>query len=1190
MFLKRIEVKGFKSFADKVELELDKGITGVVGPNGSGKSNISDAVRWVLGEQSAKNLRGTRMEDVIFTGTDLRKPLGFAEVTITIDNADGMLPVEYSEITVTRRMYRSGESEYYLNRTGCRLKDITELFMDTGVGRDGYSIIGQGRIDEILNAKAEERRDIFEEAAGIVKYKVRKQESERKLDATEQNIIRINDIVSELEIQLEPLNEQASKARRYLDIREKLKILELNLFIKNIDKVKDKLSKLDESYSNLDNELLDNNRKNARLEDDYIKIKTNISDNDCSIESLQNEIYLSNNDMERFQGEANVLNEKILNIHKDISRLTEEIDKEDFNIERLNELLEGNKQNLNSFINSLDEQQYLLTQKNTELNDINSGINEKESKIENMKTEVIELLNSTANKKSSINSLYIFKNGIEKRKLQIDSENMEKHKKIDELEKSLSALKDSIKLFEQSYEDIEQKILEQNKYKADIQNSKISIEKDIFELNGKIQSKKARYRVLNEMENDFEGYNKSVKEIMKLKKGGNSEYTGVCGIVADLIHAPGQYEIAIEAALGSALQNIVTEDEFITKRCIEFLKQNKFGRATFLPLSTVIGRNSYNNEKNIQSSTGFIGFANEVIKYDSKYKNIISNLLGRVVLVDNIDNGIITARKTGYSVKIVTLEGEIISPGGAFTGGSINQNTAGRILGRKRQIADLSSELKDLVDSLDNLNSSKKEIDSRLNSLEDVIKKSIEDKHLFEIKLSSINNSLNSVISDIERNKSDINSLNTELYQIDLENGEIENKIMEESESLISLEKKNSSLTEKIQYEQTGIKDTLLYKDNLVSEITALKVKLAEYKQSIMLINDKIKETEDSIERCNKSIQQRVDEKNKNDDEINRISLSIRNIETSITNITIKKEKSKKLLDSLNEKKKINMTILDGMEEKSKEFNKSSSVLQDEMHKLEMQRARLDMELENLQNRIWEDYEVSYAMAQKYRIEIESINQSSKEINTIKEEIKALGNVNVGAIEEYKRVKERYEFLLKQELDLDEAKNSLQKLILEMTEKMEIQFTKNFSVINENFNITFQQLFGGGKAGLVLCNQEDILSSGVDIIAQPPGKKLQSLTLLSGGEKALTAIALLFAILKMKPSPFCILDEIEAALDDVNVSRYATFLRELSKYTQFIIVTHRKGTMEISDALYGITMEEKGVSRLVSVRLAERVS
>jgi chromosome segregation protein len=1189
LYLKRIEIKGFKSFADRVELEFDKGITGVVGPNGSGKSNISDAVRWVLGEQSAKSLRGSKMEDIIFAGTDSRKPLGFAEVSITIDNSDSMLPVEYTEVTVTRRMYRSGESEYYINKVGCRLKDITELFMDTGVGRDGYSIIGQGKIDEILSAKPEERREIFEEAAGIVKYKSRKQESEKKLDVTEQNITRLMDIINELEMQLEPLKDQSLKARQYLDMRERLKTLELNLFIRNVDRIKEKITAIDEQVSQLEDQLLENSRANVRIEEEYTQLKAQVQLIENTIEKIQNDIYSSNNDIERLQGEKNVLNERILNLQNTLGRLDEEIYRERQNISRLDETYLENKKTMDGIIGMLDEQVHTLESKSRQQDMINRELGDKDSYIENLKAEVIEILNLMADKKSSVNGYMSSKNNIEKRRNQINAEVDDKNEAMKGVQSGIKLIEEELALLSSKYNESSKMIGELETEKTSILSQKAANDKRRMELTNSMQTVQARYRVLDEMENEFEGYNRSVKEIMKLKDNSGKISRGLCGVVANLIEVEQKYETAIEVALGAALQNIVTEDEYTAKECIDFLKKNKLGRATFLPLSTVQGRNSFNKDSTLKNCRGYIGTGAELVKYESRYNNIISSLLGRVIIVDNLDNGIGAAKITNYSVKIVSLDGDVINPGGSFTGGSFSGKT-NSILSRKRELNEMKLELQRLKRVFSDVEIQKDDLERKLNFTESQLKNAIEERHRVEIKISSTNSSFEQSRNELARSGSELANLRRELMLLEQEESETDKRIEDESRKLLELEQRSSEISASVKNEQSNLKEIIEKKDGISSEITAIKVKIAEYRQAVSSAQLRLDDLKHSVEGSNIAINSKLDEKLKYEEEIGKISLTVGESESSIKSIQMLRDDMQKQLESQYEEKKKNTLLLDGMEVKKKEYNEVSALVQGEIHKLEMQKAKQDMELESLQGRMWEEYEISYAAAVKYKIEIENMNQVSREINNMKESIKELGMVNVNAIEEYKKVKERFEFLTGQKEDLERAKDSLEKVIGEMTEKMRLQFAKNFSIINENFNSTFKQLFGGGRAELILCDEENVLISGVEIIAQPPGKKLQSLMLLSGGEKALTAIALLFAILKLKPSPFCILDEIEAALDDVNVARYARFLRDISDRSQFIIVTHRKGTMEISDSLYGVTMEEKGVSKLVSVRLSEKAS
>ncbi|KPU43938.1 chromosome partition protein Smc [Oxobacter pfennigii] len=1188
MYLKKIEVKGFKSFADRIELELDKGITGVVGPNGSGKSNISDAVRWVLGEQSAKSLRGGKMEDVIFAGTDIRKPLGYAEVAITIDNQDSMLPIDYSEVIIARRMYRSGESEYSINKVNCRLKDITELFMDTGVGREGYSIVGQGRIDEILSAKPEDRREIFEEAAGIVKYKTRKQESEKKLDATEQNIVRLDDIINELNSQLEPLMIQSENARKFLDTREKLKVLELNIHVINIEKIKEKLTGVNDLMSGLEAEFKDKTSRISEIDNEYLSVKGIIQKMDESISRMQQEIHNIDNEIERLQGEGNVLNEKTSNIEKNIIRIDEEIKKEACEIDKMKKNFEEIDLSLTQSTEVLKEQMELLEEKNNRFVTLNSSIAEKNDYIENMKSEVIEILNMIADKRSSVNSYITFKSNIEKRKGQAVIESQEKEKDKLRLENDYAKCNEELKTYKKNLEEEKDIIEKIEKGRADTFNEKKKIDERIYDINGKLQSMQARHRVLHEMEEDFEGYNKSVKEIMKLRK--NKKYSeGICGVVADLIHVPEKYEVAAEIALGPALQNIVTENEMWAKDCIEYLKENKYGRATFLPLTTIKGRDISSNESLVKIMPGFLGFANELITYEKKYFNIIKSLLGRVIVADNMDNAIGIAKKISYSMKVVTLEGEVINSGGSFTGGSLNQRT-GNILSRKRELEELERNIKKLNESLYVANKKKVEIDSTLNELDINAKERTEKKHSLEMMLTTLDNRLTQLKSEIQRAAADIASLNTEIIQLDMENDEVSKKITLESAELREYEARSFNLNTDIQNEQSGIKDFLNDKDELINEITSIKVKAAQCEQEIGVYKDRIEEINNNINEYNREVQNKIAEKENSAKEIENIALLIKENGDKISSYIKKGEELKVILTDETEKRAKNITSLEEFEAKKKKGTEEIASIQSEIHKADLQKSKLDMELESIQNKIWDDYEISYAAAVKYRIEITNISQAVKEINTLKEEIRGLGTVNINAIEEYKKVKERYGFLTEQRKDLEEAKDSLKKVIVEMTDKMRTQFIKNFEIIKENFTVTFKQLFGGGRAELVIVNPENMLESGIDIIAQPPGKKLQNLTLLSGGEKALTAIALLFGILRMKPSPFCILDEIDAALDDVNVARYARFLKEFSEQTQFITVTHRKGSMEAADVLYGVTMEEKGVSRIVSIKLSEKAS
>lgn len=1194
MYLKRIEVKGFKSFADRAVLDFGKGITAVVGPNGSGKSNLADAVRWVLGEQSAKSLRGAKMEDIIFSGTDIRKPLGFAEVSITLDNSDNMLPMDFSEITVTRRMFRSGESEYYINGTSCRLKDITELFMDTGIGRDGYSIIGQGRVDEIINAKPEDRREVFEEAAGIVKYRTRKQEAERRLESTEQNIIRLEDIISELNTQIGPLKEQSEKAKTYLNLKERYKVLDLNIFIRNMEKQKEKQTAAAENLASLEDELLDNNRKSAMLEENCSRMKLNVSENDKSIEELKQEVHANSNEVEKLQGEINVCSEKISNLDANSVRLDNEIGLEKSRIDEYKISIESCNKNLSENGEIINSEKSKLEAKETEFEKVNNGLSDKEKYLESMKSEVIEILNDISDKKSSLNGLSAFSNNIEKRKSQILIEKEEKLNKKEELNQNLQTLNNDLSGIKEQYSICAKNAAEYKNSMNELSNNKKLLEKEIFELNGKLQSRKARHKILCEMESEFEGYNRSVKEIMKLKGGspliGSGKFAdGICGVVADLVKTDKKYETAIEVALGASLQNIVTVDEYVAQKCIDFLKERKYGRATFLPLSTIRKRNAIQNEQKIKSSKGFQGFANDLVTFENRYKNIFSNLLGRVIVIDNMDNAIVLAKNIGYSTKIVTLDGDVVNPGGSFTGGSIGHRTSS-ILGRKREIEELNKDLVELSNTLSLMNDKLSDTDKKLERLAEGVKDSDNNLHVLEKNISNCENSISNISSDLARIESEIEGIIRESDELDQEEAEINTKMKNENAALSELNLQNEHMSFNIQKEQSDIKEIVDAREKLLPEITDLKIKLAELNKTVETLLGRNDEITSNIKKCEAVIDDKNIEKEKSLCEKKKVEAGILKLKSRIENILKINEASSKKLEVLYQEKKKDLDCVEEMQKKIKEYGESTALLQSELNKCEISKAKLDMEIENLQNRIWEDYELNFASAQKYKTEIESITQVNKDIAVIKQQIKELGDVNVSSIDEYKKVKERYDFLTVQESDLKEAKESLEKVISEMTEKMKSQFVKNFAVINENFNMTFHKLFGGGRAELVLVDKDDVLESGVDIVAEPPGKKLQNLTLLSGGEKALTAIALLFAILKMKPSPFCILDEIEAALDDINVVRFANFLRELSKNTEFIVVTHRKGTMEAADALYGVTMEEKGVSKLVSVKLVERAS
>ncbi|TCO79010.1 chromosome segregation protein SMC [Marinisporobacter balticus] len=1188
MYLKKIEIHGFKSFADRIEVEFEKGVTGIVGPNGSGKSNISDAIRWVLGEQSAKTLRGSRMDDVIFAGTMQRKPIGMAEVSITLNNESNKLPVDYSEVTITRRVYRSGESEYYINKSLCRLKDIKEMLMDTGVGVDGYSSIGQGRIDDILNNKSGNRRLLFEEAAGIVKYRSRKEESEKKLENTNQNLLRVNDIIRELKSRIEPLKAQSEKTKNYLAIQGELKDAEINLFIHEIETLKYDIKALKEQKNIISDQLNRYADDKKEIERKYQKDKKAIEALDESINQLQNNIFETMHLIEKKEGELGLCNEKILNITRNNGRLNHEIEEIEENKRQLTMQLDEMNKNMESENVLLKDTKGILQDQLKSLKKISSILEKKEEDMEQSKGNVIEILNTTATKKSEIHSLVALQNNIIKRKKQVEKE---KENLIDNKNLLIKEENQVHEIFDgltTSFEDLkkDKKRVALEIEKLDHANKEVKEKGEL--LKQSIQEKQTRKKLLEEMEKAYEGFNKNVKQTLIHTKQDAILGKGIVGVVAELIDVPKGFEIAIEVALGSAMQNIVCEKTLDANRVINYLKKNKLGRVTFLPMERFQSKNFYKKD-DLEGIQGVLGRAIDNISFSESCENILQHLLGRVVVVDKIENGICLSKKTGNKYKIVSLEGDVINPSGAITGGSYHSRTL-NILSRKREIEELEISLDQLNLKYKEENERRIENEMHLDKLKDTLSNQEDLLKEKEIALINIKNQKNQLEKDIKNYIDNIHRIDMEIAQLSMDDEDIQKSIKIKKEEIEELEKNERAIQAEVSSSKNDYDDEKIQKEKLNSEVTNVKIKIASIEQSKEHIHQnikgallKIKELDDLKHTKQIEIEELIKNKETLFEQLERFKIEMKDADV------LKKQCEFNLAQEKSKKKEVYKAFGE-VEEKLKKTNGILAELQDSHYKIEVKLTKLEMQQESFRNKLWETYEVTYLEAVEYKKENIHLAESAKRIKVLKNEMKNLGSVNFSAIEEYKEVMERYEFLTVQKEDLTSAMESLKKVIKEMEHTMKNQFSHCFDKIKENFDEVFKKLFGGGKAKLRLADEEEILTSAIEIIAQPPGKKLQNLSLLSGGERALTAIALLFAILKVKPTPFCILDEIEAALDDANVYRYAEFLREFSNETQFIVVTHRKGTMENVDVLYGVTMQEHGISKLVSVKLTEKAS
>ena len=1181
MYLKRLEMYGFKSFADKTVLDFMPGLTTVIGPNGSGKSNISDCIRWVLGEQSLKSLRGAKSEDIIFAGTQNRKPLGYAEASLVLDNSDSKLPIEFNEVIVTRRIYRTGESGYFINKTPCRLKDVLELFMDTGIGRDGYSIIGQGKIDEILSNKSEDRRRIFEEAAGIVKYRVRKVESEKKLEQTKLNLLRINDIISEIENNIGPLKNQSEKAKKYLSLRDELKNIEVGLFLYNIEDFKAQTEEITANIDLLETQKIKEDEVLNNLQVEKEELKVVIDNLIEEIERIQNLGFEWNQKKEQFNSEIGIAQERISNNKENYERYAveiEELEARNKELEDEKTLKQEKKKNLYTNKEKFENE---LKEKEAELEKYSKTLSDKEIEIEAKKKIVQDNTDNRYEIIAEINTEKANFDNFIKRENQLKSEIQETISELDLSRANKEELSRDFYSLETSKNAITKEIDGMKEEREKSQEKIRDFDIRINSYQSEYRIKEARYKFLVETEKEKEGYTKSVKSLLEAVEKKVTVSKGVHGILANLISVDSKYETAIEMTLGPTIQNIVTDSEDEATKLVNYLRDNKLGRASFLPISSVKGQKVTGiNTKGID---GVIGVASDLVSADKKYEGIVLNLLGRTVIVEEIEEAVKLAKQNSYKFKIVTLKGDVINPSGAISGGSVAAKTVS-ILGRGKEIKALE---KELVEINKKIAKAEKEKQDYEDSIAEILSKfEIKQKEAQELeivyatekqkidnfeleilkldaKLAKLREDKDSIGKEKETNKQRQEDLTKQVESIDKENEEL-GKIIEEFTNLN--------------------KDNQKYIDDLNFDITNLKISVSSFDESEVSINEMVERIELDIQNNLASIANKKEIREKIlvdnselETKIEEIKVKIEELEKEILGSTDKVEKLKQDRVHKNEK-------LSNLEKELEEQNEKIEILKNQVSKLDLKKSKIELELNQVINKMWEEYELTPNNTGDIK-KSEKPQEVQKQVNSIRSQIRDLGSVNVDAINEYKELKERYDFMSEQRLDLEDSSNKLKKVISEMTDTMKKQFAEQFKIINKNFGEVFAELFGGGKAELILADEENILECGIEIEVQPPGKKLQNMMLLSGGERAFTAIALLFAILKINPAPFCVLDEIEAALDDVNVYRFAEYLKKFSNDSQFLVITHRKGTMEAADTVYGITMEEKGISKLLSMKL-----
>ncbi|WP_167956680.1 chromosome segregation protein SMC [Anaerosporobacter faecicola] len=1181
MYLKSLEIQGFKSFANKLIFEFKGGITGIVGPNGSGKSNVADAVRWVLGEQSAKQLRGAKMEDIIFSGTQTRKPLGFAYVAITLDNSDHQLAIDFDEVKVARRVYRSGESEYMINGTNCRLKDVQELFLDTGIGKEGYSIIGQGQIDKILSGKPEDRRELFDEAAGIVKFKKRKATAEKNLEEEKQNLCRINDILAEIEKQVEPLEKQAGVAKEYLKFKEELKELDVNMFLVEYERILEEQKSIEDKLQIAQGNLKQSKESFDQTKEEYEKLESQIEEFDTALEEKKIDLNNYRLHKEKLEGDIKVFREQIAASEQNRTHYQERIDSISKEVqlkkEQLNQYYQQ-KSKLDEKIDSFDDVQ---NETNEELKGILSEMEEITRTIEACNSEIYKNLDENANRKAEIQK---YETIVEQSSIQKASLNQRLLKnKSDEavLQQEWNQKQESLQTITASMQEIrEQNIQVENKLQ-ELQNN-IKEKEDAFRvLQQKYHQEKSRMDSLKNMTERYEGYGNSIRKIMEQKQ----QNPGIEGVVADIIKVKKEYETAVEIALGGSIQNIVTDNESTAKSMIEFLKKNKFGRATFLPLTSISARGGF-KDSNVLNETGVIGLANSLVDHDEKYKGLVDYLLGRIVVVDTIDHAITISKRYNYSLRIVTVEGELLSPGGSMSGGAYKNSS--NLLSRRREIEEIESKVTAFANQM-------KENTAFVEQCKNDREANRRQYETNKTKLQEYSIEQNTVkmqMQQMESKKAEIRTsydeIKKESTSIDLQAIELKNVIQQLQEQQQNTVNKNQNAEESIAAFTKQLEEKKAAEKTCTDKIASMKLDCSTLEQQNAYVVENIKRVKEEVSRFEEELsdtkskllqakdtmQAKVSMTNHTKEQLEADEKRIAILSHELEEMVIKKEKLSK----------DHKAFLARREELSNMVNE----LDKENFRLSGQKDKLMEQLDAQVTYMWQEYELTYSLALEKKNEAyDNIPQMKKMIQSLKQQIKALGDVNVNAIEDYKNLLDRYELLKTQHDDLIEAEEALKKIIEELDIEMRKQFNEKFGEIKSQFDLVFKELFGGGKGTLELMEGEDILEAGIRIIAQPPGKKLQNMMQLSGGEKALTAISLLFAIQNLKPSPFCLLDEIEAALDDANVKRFANYLHKLTKHTQFIVITHRRGTMESVDTLYGVTMQEKGVSTLVSVSLIE---
>ncbi len=1184
MYLKRLEMSGFKSFADRTELEFVPGITAVVGPNGSGKSNVSDGIRWVLGEQSAKSLRGNKMEDVIFAGSDTRKPVGYCEVSMTFDNTDRRLPLDYAEVTVARRVYRSGESEYLLNKQSCRLRDIHELFMDTGIGKDAYSMIGQGKIDEILSSKSEDRRVIFEEAAGIVKYKARKKEAEKKLDVTEQNLARIHDLIHEIEMQIEPLRDQAEKARRYKELRDKLKHVEVGLYVHKIESLHAEWKKTTFEAEKLKETLISLATEATKKETALEELKGQLHEQEKNWEQVQTDLLTISKELEKSEGQKEVHMERVKNREQNARQLTEQIarlERDRLRLceeeKRISEQLKLNREAYKEKENKLSVFQQQLSEAEESGEQHLQQLTEKWQAREKKLVQLASEKQYTRGNLEKIGEQMVSMTESQK---QLGKEKEQYKQQAAQLADELESVEQELKLATERVQSLAEKRTGLEQEERKLAGKARKVEQELNRLRSKLDWMK-------EVEAEHQGFMQGVKEVLRARDRNESRLQGIHGAVAELVQVPREYEAAIETALGGALQHVVVEDEATGRNGICYLKEKRLGRATFLPLDVI--RPRFLKERELaqcQKMEGFVGIAADLVQSAERYRPLINSLLGLVAVTRTLEQANALAKTMSYRFRVVTLDGDVVNPGGSMTGGSRKQSKS-NLLGRSRQIEELEKKICEHEEEARQIGQALADVDKHMQQLKnewEQVRKQGEERRLKEQDLRARERELVLVRKTLAEKEE---TLLVEMEQANRHKEQLLAQMEEIGQKADALESDQEVLEQQLRDSRARLKEQTEAREEVHEQVTQLRIQAAAIRQEISNLTENQERFRDEIQRVTEQKQKAVTELEELKNWRDSGQSEMIRLEEAIAGLKQGKEKIQAELNKIRRQREQLQLEREGKEKEARQLEQEHRKQDRRLHEREVQANRLDVELNHLLGKLAEEYEISFDRAKQLYAVPDEPKQAEKEVRSLKGQIAALGEVNLGAIEEYTRLKERYDFLKVQEADLLEAKEKLFEIIHQLVDEMSRRFEESFQLIRVEFQDVFVRMFGGGRADLKLDDPENLLETGIDIVAQPPGKKLQNLNLLSGGERALTALALLFAVLQIRPVPFCVLDEVDAALDEANLTRYTEYMKVFSGKTQFIIITHRKHTMEGADVLYGITMQESGVSKLVSVKLEE---